>query len=390
MPDPPLGSEVTPLPAAAVPPAAEPATPLTPTPTSRWVSGGKEIRETAKWVVTTAGAAGAVIFAGGPFLAKGGLTGEYVPVRVFLILLAGVLGTIGLAVLIGRTARVLLPFEVTLAGLPASLLDKIQAEPDAYLPGADVTIDEFRNNLRAYDRAVRKMEHHIATLEADFTDNPPANPADVHDDRSTTLQILKDNLPVAQDNLKIYDEARDDLLAQAGYIETRRLFTHDSWKMFTAVVAITVGAVAYLLLWNSPDDKEEEAASSSPQLGQLVKYPDGASDGLWNAVGLTACEKNETVTIDGAEVDRTVVAVSVESGEGTTANPYQLRTLGSASGEQCPVVAFSSIDDVAMLVIPDETLDIEYSHRSDDEARASTTTATAPASTVAPPTNGGT
>jgi hypothetical protein len=349
---------------------------------SRWETGTKETRETAKWVVATAGAAGAVIFGAGPILARADLTGDHIPLRVFALLLSAAVGVTGLAYIIGQTARVLLPFEVTLAELPTSLLAKITASPSAYLPSDAPDVLAFREGMSTWDLAARELRDQSAQRQDELKELLASSPPDVDSISRlrTETDLYETYARIASENLAIYKAARDDLLDQAAYTETRRLYAGNWWKLYAAGLAIVLGAVCYLLLLGADPAKDDSDADSTPapRVGQLVMSETAAAVELWEAADLNGCQS--TATSGAVFVD-----VVVESGHGSVNSPYAVRTLGpDTEHPQCRRVSFNVIDDVARVVVPDvdEKLEITYSQGEPTETTAATNSSSPDTSTA--------
>lgn len=332
------------------------------TPTTRWVSASKEVRETAKWVIATAGAVGGAVFAGGPFLSKGELQGVLPYIGVIV---SAAVGAGGLAYLIARTAQVLLPYRVTLSSLPPNLLQMIARTPRAFLPDGLQTVKAFTERLVLFDQLSRSMPPKAAAMKAaadalpDNTEEERAKKARGCED----ARLFADAAATVTRNAEIYRQVRSDLLDQAEYLQVSAKFTGKSGFMVAAGVAVAVSAATYLALWSntSDDDSEAGATPAAPRLGLLVKTESEASTELWMSAGLTPCET--VVALGEGQDPSTVVPVLVRSGSGTVTDPYDVTTLGSATvptGPACGVVTFSTIDDVAKIVFPETEITITY------------------------------
>jgi hypothetical protein len=322
---------------------------------SRWVVASTQVRDTARWVVTTAAGAAAVIFGGAPLIGKADLTGEYVPARVALILLSATVGVLGFAGIIGVTARVLLPYETTLAHLPPALKLQIRRDPGSYLPGDLQSVHAFRKDLQWWSTQARQLAADVTNLEARLA-TAKALPAK---DPTKPRQVaaLEADMPahrqaadIAAGNVAIFERARDDILGQASFTTVRDLWAGSGeWLMFCGVLAV-IGAASYVMLIGfEPEEDEPDPPPERPVLALLTRNADGASDALWTAADLASCE------VPGEEP---VVPVLLEDGTGTPEAPYVVQTLGVVDG--CPIARFSVIGDVATVTIPDDEVTITY------------------------------
>ncbi|MCU1346388.1 MAG: hypothetical protein JWL70_2654 [Acidimicrobiia bacterium] len=322
---------------------------------TRWTLASAEVRKTAKWVITTAGAAAAVVFGAGPIVTKGELTGQYVPQRVAIILLADTIGVIGIVVLIAKTAKVLLPYETSLNNLPTSLAQKIREHPDSYLPDRLPTIESFRSELmirrrqkREIDALLAGKEESVRALEA--IANPNAQQQAHCQAARDELAALTEGVWIVTDNLAVYENCRSTILGEAGYTTVRDLFTGSGTALMAAGLAAALGATVYLLAVSyKPTEPSASAkpAAPAPRLGLLTKRADGISDSLWAAARLGACET------PAGTAGPASVPVLVEAGKGSPEDPYVVQTLSLQPA--CQSSRFNVIDQVAQIHFPTAT-----------------------------------
>lgn len=350
---------------------------------SRWVAASAEVRSTAKWVIATAGSVGAAVFAGGPFLSKGEISGDHLAGRVGLVLLSTAVGAFGIIYLIGKTAQVLMPYKVTLVNLPASLRQKIAADPDAYLPDHLTDIQVFRQRLAMFDLLSRSLPDQAADRKQRATQEADQN---VKRQLEREAHQFETSAAIASRNSTIYKEVRTDLLDQAEYDEVNSRFVFGGKSMAAAGIAAMLAAVTYLMLWNVPSD-DDAAADSAPRLGLLVKDSTPSNLVLWEQTRIAGCETTHTSS-DGSETEaQTVVPVVVKAGTGSPDDPYNVQTIGSVSPQAataCPIVSFTVINEVALIKFPADTVRIEYVESTTASAAAAHETTTMPSSTTVP------
>lgn len=324
------GSPAEAPPPPAVPPAGAPGTPISapgPTPPvadgpARWMEATKEVRKTASWLATGAGAAAAVIFGGGPLLARVDLDPATWSIeRIALTIGSAVVGMVGVLLVIAGLVRVQLPIELTLSTLPDGFKNLVKASPQDYLPAESPSLESFKRRLKSFRRAAAVLPGDIAK------ETDPAQKA-----------RLEQTYEVVKKNADLYTARRNELLAQGGYYSSTRLFrTNASWLCGGAVLAV-IGATGYLLaISGKPSDSDPP--TSGAEIASLVALPGGASDALIQAVGIARC---------AAEDDPTRIPVLLHGGTGTSADPWQLESLGTPMG--CPAVTFTAISEVVQVV----------------------------------------
>jgi len=339
---------------------------------SRWVVATKQVREAAKWTVATAGAVGAVVFGGGPLLTGGDEPVEILSWRYVAIVVCALIGVLGLMYFIGRTARVLLPYEVTLHDLPTEQKLALTADADRLLPGQSETYDDFVRRVRVWPRALHQARTKIAGVTRELgelaDDDPQRNALQAE------LAAYTDRLPDFERNVEIYTTYRDEILERAAYSQTRLMFTSNVWKVVLAVVAIVFGATSYLLLLGQDADDDENSMEgateqTAPRVGQLTPSVRQSAQLLWSAVGLDDCDANP----GNGEPDD--VSVIVLDGDGTPNSPFTARTLGPESiHPDCALTTFSVIDAVAQMgFVEPETITIEYTEAPSTTTTSSTT-----------------
>jgi hypothetical protein len=334
--------------AAATPPAPapEPAVDLR-TDGQRWDDASKEVRQTAKWTITAVAAAGAVIFGAGPVLTIGDLSGDHLPFRLCVVVVSALLGVGGLATLIWRTARVLVPYEVTWNTLPDSLKNDIRNNSAMYLPEGLDSVDELRAQraqtgviLRTQLALLPEAESRLARAEADprQADKVPGLVEEVDDRRIVVA--------AAQGNQALYDTIRRDIFAKARYTHVHDLFVGGGGRFVGAGLAVVLGGIGVLMAVNYAPVDDDPPAGPRPAI--LVPREDEASDELWRAAGLSDCD-------DAAGA----VAVLVDSGAGTPGDPDVVQPVSTA--DACAGLRFTVVDEVASVVFPEpRELDITY------------------------------
>jgi hypothetical protein len=290
---------------------------------------------------------------------------------VAVILLGAILGIGGLATLIAVTAKVLLPNEWTLDNLPPALAAKIAKSPNDYLPDDLRNVRAFRTEsvyVRRYTANIKaklaRAEERVVDLKA--STSPTTKEKQDLEKAERELATLKEGAALSDNNLSIYEASKWTILGEAGYRSVRDLFVKSGWLLLGAGAAAAFGATIYLLgLSYKPTEPKAEASTTTvtPRLAEVTRHSDGTSDAFWTAAGLGACQTGSKVT------------VLVDSGAGTTQEPYVVHTLAVKKG--CPSEQFNVIDEVATITFPEAEIDICYRPIADD-----TTTTSSPATTT--------
>lgn len=317
---------------------------------ARWEAADKALRESAKWIITTATAFAAIVFASGGIIARGEFSEQYFWQRALVMVFAGAATAFGLAAMIGLIARSITPAEPSLDSLDAATLDQMKAHPRSYFPGEIADLEQFRKRYAFWQKQAIELrlaaDEKAVALEAVKAEGTPAG---------SELDLLVKQLAglvkaagTAAANRDQYQDAADSILSQERYRTARSSFVNGGWPLVGAGVLFVVGATVYLIAASfSPTEPKSEAAASRPVLATLVAGPGSAGDALWDAANLDECE-----TDDGE------VPVLLESGDGSTAAPWTVKTL--PDGEDCDEVRFNVIGEVGTVVVPEDEITIVY------------------------------
>lgn len=291
---------------------------------TRWVTATSQARETAKWTATAVAAVGGVVFGAGPLIADVEQdVAEWSVVRIVLALAAALVGVYGVLALIGALLRAQLPIELSLARLPRLLELRIRRRPEDFLPSGCTSLSQFRSRLRSYRRASLQL---------------------ANDARTATVQrrpAIKAAAAAMQQNAHTYERTRDELLAEAGYLETISALEHLRRPAGKGALLAVFGAVSYLLLVSAPandDDGKAEGVGGSDSVPELATLlPTDPQGEFWTELELASCE------IGNGEVP-----VLLVGGSGSGDDPWELQTIGTP--KSCPSITFTARSEVVQLV----------------------------------------
>lgn len=274
---------------------------------SRWAVASSGTRATAKWMIVSLSAAGALVFGAGPIVSKPELSWQEDKCQLFIAVLTGTVGLIAVVSLVGILATVLAPIKISLENVPAEMKADINSSSGTRLPSDSNTYEDFLLNYSFHRNVVANLEANLAALPS----SPPAGSVD--DARRKAVQT---NLSIAKNNLDGYVQAASGYLDQVEYYSVSALFKKVRlWALIFAVLA-GVGALGFQLALAAPVKKEE-----SKEAGQLgyIDVPSG-DNLLWNGLGLASCSI-------GAEVP-----VLIEKGTGSDSDPYNVSVIAIAPG----------------------------------------------------------
>ncbi len=333
-------------------PAADKKVQTTPeTSWKRWESADSEIRTTAKWVVATSTSFAAIVFASGGFLVKGDLGPDYFWQRALAMALGSVVAVGGLSAIVGYVAKSRTPEEPSLDALPKALLARMQKAPWSYFPKHILDLTAFRRRYGIWHDSALEFRQEEARLQKQLSEAEGGQPDPGGDNRQlnylkTRLDATKDAADDATENARRFAEAQSQLLAQARYLSARGSFVDSGKKLVAGAVAVALGASIYTIAVSFNPDEPKASPESTAELAMLSRASSESGNDLWVAADLENCEQD-----DGT------VPVLLESGNGTSTSPWKVRTLPT---ETCQIVEFAVIGEAANVVVPDETIKIEY------------------------------
>ncbi|WP_127474896.1 hypothetical protein [Microbacterium sulfonylureivorans] len=282
----------------------------------------KDSRDTIKWLATAIGAAAAVAFGAGPVLASTTLDiAQWQPARVFIYIVSAVAGAAGVAYIIWTLLKALVPRPMSLDDVPADVIAQLDATAEVSYPGDINTYEEFLLRFAAYRNAAIGFRYDAA-LSASTAE------------RAELITCAEQ----AEDNLKTLRRAEDVILEKAGFSVTRQAIYDIKWPVLAGVCFTVLAVAVFQLTISGPAEEAEPTAS--PTQAVMVKIDTSESKTLWKALRLEACEMS-----DGR------VPVLVDSGSGTTSDPYLVQTVTVLDG--CPAMSFAVTSQAAIVVMPE-------------------------------------
>jgi hypothetical protein len=325
---------------------------------ARWDAADKTVRETAKWIITTVTGFSGLVFASGGFLAKGDFSEQYFWQRACVMVASAGAAALGLAGLIGYIARTIAPDEPTLDKLPEVIVTDIELAPSNYFPEGIQTMTDFKRRYVVWFERAANLKIKAAETESALKAAMARTPKVAEE--VARLELEHRALVAAHAKADIswasFREARDLILSRARYSNARRSFADAGWPLALCGMVLVVGAATYLVAASfKPTPPKDAPSAERPVLAQLTKGDSSASDKLWTAAGLDACETEPGVT-----------PVLLESGDGTDESPWKLRTIAGVP-EGCASVGFSVISAVATVVVPDAEVKITYETEEEEE-----------------------
>jgi hypothetical protein len=319
---------------------------------STWVSASRELRSTAKWVITALAAVATVVFGAGPVITRPSLDFEGAVGQLSLAFALGVAGLIGIGLLILSVSKVLLPIEMSLDELPQELGDKIEKTPASILPGGVSTLRQFRDTLASLRTAVVEIPGKVEDYKQAAHDAQLAGDSAAFHEAEAAAAAYEAAYNDALANLVTYEAVGADLVDRGAFAKLSRVFSDQSTRLWVGALLAGIGGLGFqLALTSVPDSGDPDPSASSAGPIAMLSPGERASD-FWNTYGLAGCE-----TSDGQ------VPVLLTGGEGTESSPYTVQTIPDRTGPDstCPAVSFSAFPELFSVVVPEpDEVTIEF------------------------------
>lgn len=308
---------------------------------STWLSASKELRSTAKWVITALAAVATVVFGAGPVITKPDLDFQDDFGQLSLAFGLGLAGLIGIGLLIFSVSKVLLPIEMSLDELPQELLDRIRDVPASVLPGGVSTLVEFRDTLAALRTAVVEIPGKIDDYRHAAHDAQRGGDSDAYGQAAAAIVAYEAAYDDAKANLTTYEAVREDLVDRGAFTKLSRVFSDQSSRLWAGALLAGIGGLGFQLALSSAPDSGD---SKSPSGTIAMLSPTDRATDFWRMYGITGCE-----SVAGQ------APVLVTGGEGTEDSPYTVQTIPNRTGPDstCPAVSFTALPDLFSVVIPE-------------------------------------
>ncbi len=337
-------------------PAVDPTPPAPAGADGRWVLASKELRSTAKWVITALAAVAAVVFGAGPVITKPDLDFHDDRAQLLLAGVLGVAGLVGIAMLIMAVSKVLLPIEMGLEDLPEQLRAKIASEPDTVLPGGVPTLQAFRDRLAALRTAVVQIPDAIRDQEQLASDAQASGDSRAYAAAQDGIAAYQVALADNQASLATYESVRADLIDRGAYTRLSQVFSSQSKLLWTGALLGGIGGLGFQLALTSAPDGDDAAAAPDYSGVAMLSSSGARAAEFWDDFGLSGCETSEGQA-----------PVFVSGGAGTADDPYVVHTVPDLVGADatCPAIEFVAHPDVFHVVVP-EPQKVEIEVEDDD------------------------
>jgi len=296
---------------------------------NRWTVAAADTRTTARWLMTSLGAAAALIFGAGPIVNRPELSWSTDGLQLIIALVAGACGLVCLIALIGQIATVLVPRKISLEAIPSEMVKDLDAGADVRLPSGSGSYADFLKRYRRYQVLVGTLSARLSRLD----DGPTA---DI--ERAQLITLLDE----AQRNVAVYSRAADGLLNQSEFYSVSGLFNAKHKQVIVLAALAALGALSFQLALAADPEK-------SPQQDFEVAYLKVPSvpNTLWTDLELESC-----VLDDG-------VPVVISGGNGSDSDPYAVTVLKSK--ESCVPTSFDLRADALTVEKPvTESVTVNY------------------------------
>lgn len=318
----------------------------------QWVDASAGVQRTAKWVITAFAAVGAVMFAKGfvttPKLSWSEHAGQLIGAWAL-----GFVGILGIGWLIYLVSRLLLPTVYTLNSLPKPFVELVEKAPRDYLPSGSQSIQEFHDWILTYSKGLDQAKGRLSTAQAELLAARAARPRAAARISAAETEVMeaRETATLLQRNVNLYLQSRHELLDRAAYWSRATAYSLNLPLVCVAAAVAALGGIGYQLALSAPD-QEAKASSASPgpslpAVGQLIRSDTDAGRELWGQLHLDLCQV----------VGDAVVPVVVESGSGTSDDPYHVTTVGTGS---CTPQSFTVVNEVARVSLPPTPAAITY------------------------------
>ncbi|MBO3087124.1 hypothetical protein [Cellulomonas dongxiuzhuiae] len=316
-----------------------------------------EAQSAVKWLLTALAATATLVFGAGPVLKPTGLSLEDDAGQLVVAGLFAVVGLLSVGAIIVSASRVFLTEAIDVHSLTSDVVTAVQASPDRFFPAllqpktVAAFADALREKRKAYIREVTELrEHELAVAKARAAGDPRAAEAE-----NKLLDSVKVEVPSALNELELYENKRDLIVAFAEAEQKRTIWKKVRTTLYRAGPLAVIGGVGFQLVLSTPSDP---GAAADPVPTTMTPLDNTGATVLWTQLGLASCELPEAPTGREGLAARTVPVVLL-GGAGSAADPWRVQTVPTSP--LCVARTFEVTRDVVtvVVVVPEE-VSIEY------------------------------